>query len=219
LRQAASSRSTSAVKAPAEAQITDAEKILIRALASAHQMQQGQIEANHVDSDQMRRNPMERNQAGHSTRSVAGHTNSVAGFTKEAEFDPARQAAYILQNETLHHGLATESLVESLLNVGTDFADILQVPASESDRRLLAAILFKEEEDLTAEILEASVRALRRIHLRRRQEEIQQELKKTSPAAVPAANKDRIRALLAELERITRTLRDPGMSGEIKAAS
>ncbi len=39
LRHAAATREKSAVKAPAEAQATDAEKILIRALASARQMQ------------------------------------------------------------------------------------------------------------------------------------------------------------------------------------
>jgi DNA primase len=188
LRDAATTRSTSTVKAPAEAQITDAEKILIRALASARQI-----------------TPNE------------DHISAREGV--DEEFDPARQAAYVLQNETLHRGLATESLVDSLLNVSPDFADILQVPATESDRRLLAAILFKEEEDLTAEILEASCRALRRIHLRRRQEEIQQELKKPNPAADPATNKDRIRDLLGELERITRTLRDPNQSEQIKVAS
>jgi DNA primase len=184
LRDAATTRSTSTVKAPAEAQITDAEKILIRALASARQI-----------------NPN------------AEHLSLREGV--DEEFDPARQAAYILQNETLHRGLATESLVDSLHNVGPDFADILQVPATESDRRLLAAILFKEEEDLTAEILEASCRALRRIHLRRRQEEIQQELKQPRFAA----DRESLRELLSELERITRALRDPGQSGEIKAAS
>ena len=59
-----------------------------------------------------------------------------------------------------------------------EVADVLEVPATESDRRLLASILLKEDEELTAEVLEAAVRALRRIHLRRRQEEVQQELKK-----------------------------------------
>jgi len=42
LRHAASNRSAAAVKAPAEAQVTDAEKILIRALASGRQMQTAQ---------------------------------------------------------------------------------------------------------------------------------------------------------------------------------
>jgi len=184
LRHAAGTRSTSAVKAPAEAQITDAEKILVRALASARQITSNEEHISQRDG-------------------------------AEEEFDPARQAVYVLQGETLHRGMATESLIESLLNIGTDFADILQVPATDSDRRLLAAILFKEEEDLTPEILEASVRALRRIHLRRRQEEIQQEIKKPGLAA----DRDHLRQLLAELEAISRTLRDSSQSIEIKAAS
>ncbi len=177
LRHAASTRSTSAVKAPAEAQVTDAEKVLIRALASARQMQ-----------------PNEE------------HLSARDGA--EEEFDPARQAQFVLQNESLHRGLATESLAESLLNVGRDFADVLEVPATESDRRLLALILLKEDEELTAEVLEAAVRALRRIHLRRRQEEVQQDLKKPGLAA----DKDRLRELLTELERISRALRDPSLA-------
>ena len=184
LRHAASTRSTSAVKAPAEAQVTEAEKVLIRALASARQIQTAQ---EHV-----------------STRDGA-----------EEEFDPARQAQFILLNEGLHLGLATEALAESLLNAGSDVPDVLEIPASESDRRMLAAILLKEEEDLTAEILEAAVRALRRVHLRRRQEEVQRELKKPGLAA----DKDRLRQLLAELERISRALRDPSQPEEGKKAS
>jgi len=179
LRHAASTRATSAVKAPAEAQVTDAEKVLIRALASARQMQ-----------------PNEE------------HLSARDGA--EEEFDPARQAQFVLQNESLHRGLATESLAESLLNVGRDFADVLEVPATESDRRLLALILLKEDEELTAEVLEAAVRALRRIHLRRRQEEVQQDLRKPGLAG----NKDRLRELLTELERISRALRDPSLAGD-----
>ena len=177
LRHAAGTRATSAVKAPAEAQVTDAEKVLIRALASARQMQ-----------------PNEE------------HLSARDGA--EEEFDPARQAQFVLQNESLHRGLASESLAESLLNVGRDFADVLEVPATESDRRLLALILLKEDEELTAEVLEAAVRALRRIHLRRRQEEVQQDLKKPGLAA----DKDRLRELLTELERISRALRDPSLA-------
>ena len=87
LRHAAGTRATSAVKAPAEAQVTDAEKVLIRALASVRQMQPGEE-----------------------------HLSARDGA--EEEFDPARQAQFVLQNEGLHRGLATESLAESLLNVG-----------------------------------------------------------------------------------------------------
>ena len=65
------------------------------------------------------------------------------------------------------------------------------MPATETDRRLLASILLKEDEELTAEVLEAAVRALRRIHLRRRQEDVQQELKKPGLAA----DRDRLRRI------------------------
>jgi DNA primase len=177
LRHAAGTRATSAVKATAEAQVTDAEKVLIRALASARQMQPGE-----------------------------DHVSARDGA--EEEFDPARQAQFVLQNEALHRGLATESLAESLLNMGREYADVLEVPATETDRRMLAVILLKEDEELTAEVLEAAVRALRRIHLRRRQEEVQQELKKPGLAA----DKDRLRELLTELERISRALRDPSLA-------
>ena len=177
LRHVAGTRSASAVKAPAQSQATDAEKILIRALSSARQMQPGEERLSLRDG-------------------------------AEEEFDPARQAAFVLQNEGLHRGLATESLAESLLNAGPDVADVLEVPATESDRRLLASILLKEDEELTAEVLESAVRALRRIHLRRRQEEVQQELKKPGLSA----DKDRLRELLSDLERISRALRDPSLA-------
>jgi len=185
LRHVATTRSTAAVKAPAEAQVTDAEKVLIRALASSRQMQSGE-----------------------------DHISARDGA--EEDFDPARQARFVLQNESLHHGLATESLAESLLNAGSEFADVgkdvgkdvLEVPATESDRRMLALILLKEDEELTAEVLEAAVRALRRIHLRRRQEEVQQDLKKPGLAG----DNQRLRELLTELERISRALRDPSLA-------
>jgi len=184
LRHAASTRSSSAVKAPAEAQVTDAEKILIRALASARQM-----------------------------RPNDDHLSARDGA--EEEFDPARQAQFVLQNEGLHRGLATESLAESLLNASSDFADVLEIPATEADRRLLATILLREDEELSAEFLEAAVRALRRIHLKREQERVQLELKKPGVAA----DRDRLRELLSELERVSRALRDPSLAEDgLKAA-
>jgi hypothetical protein len=75
---------------------------------------------------------------------------------------------------------------------------------------MLALILLKEDEELTAEVLEAAVRALRRIHLRRRQEEVQQELKKPGLAN----DRDRLKELLTELERVSRALRDPSLAEE-----
>ncbi len=187
LRHAAVTRSAATVKAPAEAQVTDAEKVLIRALASARQIHPGDERLSARDG-------------------------------AEEEFDPARQARFVLHSEGLHRGLATESLAESLLNAGRESADVLsdvpkdvlELPATESDRRRLALILLKEDEDLTAEVLEAAVRALRRIHLRRRQEQVQQELKKPGLAA----DNVRLRELLTELERVSRALRDPSLAEE-----
>jgi DNA primase len=177
LRHVAVTRSASTVKAAAEAQVTDAERILIRALASARQIRPGE---EHL-----------------STRDGA-----------EEEFDPARQAAFALQSEGLHRGLATESLAECLLNAGPEVADVMEVPATDGDRRLLAAILMKENDELTPDLLDSAVRALRRIHLRRRQAELQRELK----APGLAADKNKLRELLAELERVSRALRDPGLT-------
>ena len=177
LRQVASERSAASVKSPAEAQATDAERILIRALASARQMQPG-----------------------------AGHLSARDGA--EEEFDPARQAQYALQNEGLHRGLATESLVDALLNAGTEIADVMEVPCSESERRVLASILLKEDEELSAERLEGAVRALRRIHLRRRLEQVQRELTK------PGVGDDKVlrNELLLEKDRLSRALRDPNLA-------
>jgi DNA primase len=176
LRHVAAERSASTLKASAEAPATDAEKILIRALASARQMQP---EAEHV-----------------SARDGA-----------EEEFDPARQAQYVLESEGLHRGLATESLVEALLHAAADVADVMEVPCSDSERRMLASILLKEDEELSAERLEGAVRALRRMQLRRRLEQVQRELTK------PGAGDDKAlrNALLLEKDRLSRALRDPGL--------
>jgi len=181
LRHVASERSATAVKAPTEAQATDAERILIRALASARQIQTGE----HVSA-----------------------RDGAHEVVKEEEFDPARQAQYALQSEGLHRGLATESLVEALLNAGAETADVMEVPCSETERRMLASILLKEDEELSAERLEGAVRALRRIHLRRRLEQVQRELTK------PGVSDDKVirNELLLEKDRLSRALRDPSLA-------
>jgi len=183
LRHVASERSAAALKPRPEAQATDAERILIRALASARQMQPGE----HL-----------------STR------DGARDIIKEEEFDPARQAQYAFQSEGLHRGLATESLVEALLNAGAEMADVMAMPCSDSERRMLASILLKEDEELTAERLEGAARALRRIHLRRQQEQIQRELKKPGISD----DKERMKELLLEVERLSRALRDPSLAEE-----
>jgi DNA primase len=177
LRHVAVTRSAAAVRAPAETQVTDAERILIRALASARQMQPGQE-----------------------------HISARDGA--EEEFDPARQAQFVLHSEGLHRGLTTESLAEALLNAESEVADVMEVPSTDGERRLLASILLREDEDLTAERLEGAVRALRRIHLRRQQQHVQRELNKPGVSE----DKDRLKELLLELERLSRALRDPGLA-------
>ena len=184
LRHVAAERSASTVKVQPESQATDAERILVRALASARQMQPG---SEHLS-------------ARDGTRDVV----------KDEEFDPARQAQYAFQSEGLQRGLATESLIDALLHAGSEGVDVMELPFSESERRMLASILLKEDEELTAERLDGAVRALRRIHLRRRLEETQRELKKPSIAD----DKVRMKELLLELERLSRALRDPSLAEE-----
>ena len=186
LRHVASERSATTVKATKEVQATDAERILIRALASFRQMQPGERLSAHAGS----RDIIKRD------------------VVKDEAFDPARQAQYAFHSEGLHRGLATESLVEALLNAGEEIADVMEVPCSDSERRMLASILLKEDEELTAERLEGACRALRRIHLRRQQEQVQRELKKPGISD----DKERMKELLLEVERLSRALRDPNLA-------
>jgi hypothetical protein len=123
----------------------------------------------------------------------------------EEEFDPARQAQYVLQAERLHEGLGSQSLIEALLGAGPETADAMELPTSDDDRRLLAAILMNEDEELTPETLEGAVRALRRIHLRRLLEEVQRQFQR------PGLPMEERQALLQEKVRLKRALMDPGL--------
>ena len=177
LKHAAANRSSTSLKAPVEAQVTDAEKILIRALTMGREMQ-----------------------------NTEEHLSSREGA--EEGFDPARQAGFAFRGEHLHQGLATESLIEALLNA-SDSADPLSLALGDGDRNLLASILMKEDEELSAERLEGATRALRRIQLRRKLEEVQRELQSRR-------NQDpgRMQELLQEKVRLKRALMDPGVPGE-----
>jgi DNA primase len=172
LKHAATSRAAAQVKATAEAQITGAERVLIRALASATQIQ-----------------PTE--------------TRSSAREGTDEEFDPARQAQYALQSEHLYEGLASQSLLEALLEAGSEAADVLTLPKTEEDRRQLARILMNEDEDLTPESVEGAVRALRRIHLSRRGGEAHRAVER------PGISKEEKYALLQERVRLKLAKRDP----------
>jgi DNA primase len=177
LKHAANTRKTATVKTSVEAQITDAEKILIRALASGSQLQSEDYVSNRSGADDA--------------------------------FDPARQARYVLASERLHVGLGTESLVEALLTAPPEATDIMEIPQSEGDRQLLATILMKDDEELTADKIEGAVRALIRVQIRRRLEEIQRQLES-------ARNLDPqgLRTLMDEKLRLKRALMNPSVSGD-----
>ena len=175
LKHVAGARSATQVKSPAEAQITGAERVLIRALASASQISSG-----------------------------SDRTSAREG-TDEA-FDPARQAQYVLQAERLHEGMSSQPLLEALLQAGPETQDVMELAKTDDDRRLLASVLMQEDEELTPETLDGAVRALRRIHLRRRLEQVQQELQRSG------RQMDELQALLQEKVRLKRALMDPGVA-------
>jgi DNA primase len=181
LKHAATNRAATSVKSSPAVQITDAERILVRALASSSEM-----------------------------LNVSEHISARDGA--EEDFDPCRQARFALHNERIHEGLGCESLIETLLKATPGLADVpdgvhvdvMELPMSEAERTILATALLKDDEELTAERLEGAIKALRRIHLRRRLEQVQAELQ-TGRTREP----DRMQQLLQEKTRLKLALRDP----------
>jgi DNA primase len=131
LKHAATNRGTKSVTAPLATSVTDAERIVIRALASA-----GDLLAQE-------------------------HVSSRDGA--EEEFDPSRQVRFALENEPLHHGLGTETLINTLL--AFEVVDPATLPVNEHDRKILAECLMHEHEELTPERLEGAIAALKRKYL------------------------------------------------------
>jgi DNA primase len=173
LKHAAVSRKSATVKAPTEAQVTDAEKILIRALASESQFQSEDYVSDRSGADDA--------------------------------FEPARQAKYVLSSERLHVGLGTESLIEMLLNPPPE-TGVMDIPLSDGDRQLLASILLKDDEELTAEKVEGATRALRRVQIRRRLEQIQKQLE-----SFRSTDARQLKELMDEKLRLKRILMDPNL--------
>jgi len=178
LKHVAGTRSVSVVKAPATAQITDAERILIRALGAAHEISSGE------------------------------RVSSREGA--EEEFDPARQARFALQSERLHEGLATEALLETLAAAGQEAGDVMDLPLPEPDRRVLADVLLKDAEELSADRVEGAIRALRRIHLKRKLDQVQAEIQ----TATAKQDMNRLQPLLQERVRLKRALMDPSLADD-----
>jgi DNA primase len=181
LKHAAATRKTATVKVTADGQVNDAEKILIRALASGGQMQ---------------------------------NEDSVSDRSGEDDaFDPVRQARYVLSAERLHVGLGTESLIEALLN-STGSSELMNLPVSDQERGLLAALLMKDDEELTAEKIDGAVRALRRVQIRRRLEQIQRQLE-----TLRSPDPTELRALMDEKLRLKRALMSPSVVGDENTAA
>jgi DNA primase len=181
LKHAANTRKTASVKSSIEAQVRDAERIMIRALASANQFQREESLSDRSGEDDA--------------------------------FDPSRQARYVLSAERLHVGLGTESLIEALLNA-PDGAELIELAISDAERSLLATILMKDDEELTAEKVEGATRALVRIQIRRRLDQIQRELE-----TLRTADAAQLRALMDEKLRLKRALMNPGFNSDNNSAA
>ena len=96
---------------------------------------------------------------------------------QDTDFEPARQAHFALSQERLHVGSAAEQLIDALLVAHEQGLDLMSLPLEESDRNLLAAILMDEHEEVTPELLENSIRSLRRRVFRRQLDDLQHQLK------------------------------------------
>ena len=143
LRYAASSRSASRVNAPAATALMDAERVLIRALASQE----------------------------------LSHSAVSEREGQDLDFEPARQAHFALSRERLHAGSAAEALIDALLVGQEQGSDPMSLPLEEDARSLLAAVLMDEHEELTPELLESSIRSLRKRHGERDLEQLQRKVK------------------------------------------
>jgi DNA primase len=143
LKHAATDRVTRQVTVAPESQVTQAERILIRALASASDISPGE-----------------------------GYTSARDGA--DDAFDAARQARFALRQERLHEGLATESLLEQLL--AAESADAMSLPLSDADRRRVAEVLLNDAEELTPELVDGAIHALRRRGLERRQRQVRAQI-------------------------------------------
>ena len=96
-----------------------------------------------------------------------------ANLPQEAEL---RQTAVdVLSSESLHLGLATESLLDALLGAGEKVAQPLELPLNASDRKLFMSIVMHSDDPLTPELLEGALEALRhRSWLLQRERDIKQ---------------------------------------------
>jgi DNA primase len=121
----------------------------------------------------------------------------AASSMVEEEAELRRMALNALAEERLHAGLTTEVLLEALLQNalaavrGEDGVDdVMALPLSDPDRQRLAKILMREDEPLTADLVQGTLEALRhRVQLSQREGEIKRGI-------VEAERKNDLSALL-----------------------
>ena len=170
LKYVAGTRSATKVIAPKESPISDSERVLIRALATARDLG---------------RDPV----------------SSREG--QELDFEPARQTHYALRDEALHIGLRTEGLMAALLKSFDDSSDPMSLDLPDEERSYLAEALMKEDEEITPELLESAIEALRRRKLEARQRELKEQIAE----AERKNDAQRLRELITEKLELDRHLR------------
>ena len=107
-------------------------------------------------------------------------------------------AVDVLAAEELIEGLPAQTLLESLLS------PLEGSTGSESDQRLLAQILMRESDEMTQELVESAIEALRRRKMERRKRELNTNIAEAERKNDAGA----LTALLQEKLAIEKALRD-----------
>src|SRR5438270_11695247 len=90
----------------------------------------------------------------------------LRALSEVVESELRQQAAQALAAENLHSGLATQALLQALLDRAAD-TEPLSLAQSDLERTLLAAALLDESEELSERLIEQTLRALREQRLER----------------------------------------------------
>ncbi len=138
-----------------------------------------------------------------------GHDPVSSREGQDPDFDPARQAHFILSNENLHEGLPTQRLMAALLKAVEDGADPMSLPLAEADRRTLATILLQESEELSPEGIENAFATLRERRLKLRRTELLTELVSAERKG-DSATLTRLTVEKMQLDRQIQAMQDAG---------
>lgn len=101
----------------------------------------------------------------------------AASSTLPDEAQMRQTALEVVSTEYLHTGLATETLLETLLQNREKAPDPMQLPLSDSERQLFMRIVMNGDEPLSTELLAGAIDALRhRRWLTQRERDIKQAI-------------------------------------------